>query len=116
MGLECVNHSQLRYTCFRQNTTINSVDLRNTPWMNDTVYNGMSMAFENCTNLKAVYNINNSVANMAWAFTGCTSLMTAPILPTNVKTLYETFYGCNKIEDAPTIPNGVMDISITTDA
>ena len=51
----------LNNSCYSNNTQLNSIDLYNVPWVN----NSMGDAFDNCTNLKSVTHINNAVTNMA---------------------------------------------------
>ena len=57
---------------FNGNTSITSVDLRNTSFVNNT----MEQTFGYCENLTSVTNIPNSVVNMTNTFGNCNSLTT----------------------------------------
>ena len=87
--------------------TITQVDLMQTPWVNNRMWG----AFENCSNLQIVTNIEQNVTNMQAAFYGCTSLTTAPTIPASVTSLNSCFYSCSNITSMPTIPSNVTDMS-----
>lgn len=57
-------------TLFQNNTTIQTINLSNKPWVN----NSMASAFINCSNLTEVTNINTSITNLNKTFQGCTNL------------------------------------------
>ena len=94
------------YSPFRAKTTINSVDLKYTPWTN----NSMTSAFQACANLTYVTNINQNVTNMYYAFAGCTNLVNAPVIPNSVTNMYWAFGGCKNLVNAPVIGNSVTDM------
>lgn len=99
----------IRQGTFYENKYITSVDLSNTPWYNNSMYS----AFEHCTNLTAVSNINNAVTDMQLAFGYCNSLTNVAALPTSVTNLVGTFLGCTSLTDAPTIPSSVVALNST---
>ena len=71
-------------------STVEVVNLYNTPWVNNSMsyvyeetvnnetHHYYSGAFENCTNLKTVTGINGDVVNIGNAFQNCTSMTDAP--------------------------------------
>ena len=95
---------------FIENAIINSVDLHNKPWVNNSMYN----AFQDCYRLTQVTNINNSVTNMSRAYAGCSNLVNVPEIPdTVVGSLASTFEGCTSLVNIPTIPNGITNLNRT---
>lgn len=96
-------HDNTYYNC----QTITHVDAANTPWVNNCMYG----AFENCSNLQSVTNINSNVTNMQAAFMNCPKLAAAPILPPSIITLDSTFYGCSNILTMPDIPASVTNMN-----
>lgn len=96
-------------TVFIDNTDINTVNLNNKPWVNNT----MAGAFSNCTNLTSVTNINNNVTDMIGCFYGCTSLNEAPTIPNSVtgSGLGLSFAFCFDLPEMPTIPNSVDNLT-----
>ena len=90
---------------FRGNTIIESVYLAN-----DLMLDSMYEFFYNCTSLKSVPTIPNSVTYMQGTFQGCSSLVDAPIIPSSVDNMDRTFYGCNSLVSAPAIPNSVKTL------
>lgn len=93
-------------TVFANNTNITSVNLNYKPWVN----NSMTYAFDNCSNLQNVTNINNSITTMRGTFRNCRSLANAPEIPSSVTNLTSTFSGCSNLVDAPVIPNLVSNM------
>lgn len=53
-------------TCFNGQSSISSVDLKNTAWQNNSMVN----AFRDCSNLTSISNISNTVTDMSGAFAG----------------------------------------------
>ena len=53
-------------TCFNGQSSISSVDLKNTAWQNNSMVN----AFRDCGNLTSISNISNTVTDMSGAFAG----------------------------------------------
>lgn len=125
-----VSNLQINNNVYR-NTIVNSVNLKNTPWTDNSMVN----AFYNCVNLTEVTNINSNVNTMYSAFNGCTNLVNAPAIPNSVEILEFAFYncssltsitipnsvtnmkstfaGCTNLPQIPTIPNSVTDLSST---
>ena len=93
---------------FRNNQSIITVDLKNTPWVNNTMQN----SFYNCVNLTTVTNINNNVTNLFQTFCHCNSLVdgAAISLPNNVRDMEATFYNCAHLANIPSIPNSVNNL------
>lgn len=119
------------------NTIVGTVDLRNVPWVN----NSMNSAFAECVNLTGVVNIesnvisfnntfsechslltvnslpNNCDSELTNTFRNCTSLINAPVLPTNCTnltgTMNYTFAGCANLVNAPVIPSWVSHMNST---
>lgn len=94
---------------FKDKSHITSVDLRNKPW----VANSMAFAFYNCVNLTTVTNIHNAVTNMCGTFEYCSSLVNTPTIPNSVSSLDGTFFGCASLVSAPVIPNSIRVLSST---
>lgn len=101
MSITYVNSITLRNTVFANNSTINSVDCSNIPWVSNSLYK----AFENCTNLTHVINIHQNVKNVGRAFYNCQNLTTIPALPENITNVESTFENCKNITVIPSIPN-----------
>ena len=99
----------LSTTTYQQNKNIQSVDLNNVPWVN----NSMSMAFFNCEKLNKVSNINNNVTDMYGAFYNCPNLSEAPTIPNSISSLSSTFAFCTNLVNMPAIPTNVTDMSST---
>lgn len=93
-------------SCFFFKSTINSIDLQYTPWVN----NSMSRAFSRILPLTLVTNINNNVTNMDATFSRCSALENAPIIPNSVVSMVETFHLCSSLINV-TLPNSVSNIS-----
>lgn len=102
-----VSNLQISNSVYR-NTIINSVDLKSTSWID----NSMTNAFYNCTNLTQVTNINQNVTTMYGTFNGCTKLVTAPSIPNSVVALEFAFYNCSNLTSV-TIPNSVTNMKST---
>lgn len=92
---------------YQNNTNIETVDLGYLPWKN----NSMNRAFQNCSNLTSVTNINENINDMIQAFYGCSNLVNAPEIPNSVVNMQGTFSGCFNLVSMPEIPNSVTDIS-----
>lgn len=130
MAIVNASKCYINANCYTGCQTITSIDLKNTPWVN----NSMASAFGNCSNLSSVTNINNNVTYMWNTFSYCKKMVNAPLLPdsvTNINQLYSgcyeltnpgilppyitnlyyVFSGCYKLESVPSIPNSVTDIS-----
>lgn len=91
---------------FSEKTYIESVDLRNKPWVN----NSMKQAFRMCSNLTEVSNINNSVTNMTHAFEYCTNLVNSPNIPDSVQDISYVFAECENLANTVNIPNSVTNM------
>lgn len=99
---------QLQDSVYR-NTTLNSINLSNTPWVN----NSMSNAFCNCQNLTSVVNINNNVIDLINTYKNCISLINAPTIPNGVVDMSNTFTNCSNLVNISYIPNNVINLSNT---
>lgn len=93
---------------FNNKDNITSVNLRNVPWENNSMYN----AFYGCDSLLSVSNINNSVTNMSEAFSHCHALTTLPVLPSTVTNIGGIFYQCYnlRITNDLIIPSNVTSM------
>ena len=98
---------ELHDDTYYQDPNIVSVDLMQTPWVNNTMWG----AFEDCPNLQSVTNISPQVTNMQAAFYNCQRLTSTPILPSSVTSLHSTFYSCPNLTTMPTIPGNVIDMA-----
>ena len=96
-------------TTYQNNQNIRSVNLNYKPWINNNMYN----AFQNCSNLQNVTNINNNIINMYHTFYNCISLVNAPIIPNSVTNMAYTFAFCSNLVNASVIPNSVTDMKWT---
>ena len=94
-------------TTYTNCNTINSINLRNVPWVNNSIVS----AFRNCTNLTQVTNINNNVTNMQSTFQNCIKLITIPTIPNGVTDIRDTFSYCTNLVNAPIIPNSVIEMA-----
>lgn len=83
------------------------VDLQYVPFRD----NNMEHCFNNCVNLKSVYNINNNVTSMFSTFYFCYNLTTVTQLPAAVQNLSYSFQGCNNLVTSPDIPRYVTHMS-----
>ena len=86
---------------FYRNTYINSVDLNNVRFVN----NSMENAFYSCYSLNEVTNISNTIENMDRTFSRCTNLVNAPVIPNSVTNMYYTFSECNNLVNASDLSN-----------
>jgi hypothetical protein len=102
-NIVCVN------TCFRNNLTIKGVDCGNLPWYS----NSMAFAFQGCSNLESVTNLNQNIRLMGYSFANCTNLVNAPVIPNSVVNMPSAFANCFNLVNAPSIPNGVVIMSST---
>lgn len=91
---------------FYRNSYIKSVDLANVPFVN----NDMSYAFNRCTNLTEVKNINSNTVNMAYSFNACYNLTSVPDIPANASNMAYAFSYCNKMNGEVNIPNNVTNM------
>lgn len=98
---------ELHDDTYYHDPNIVSVDLMQTPWVNNTMWG----AFEDCPNLQSVTNISPQVTNMQAAFYNCQRLTSTPTLPSSVTSLHSTFYGCPNLTTMPTIPGNVIDMA-----
>ena len=103
-----VNTVNLRSTIFKRNQNLVNADLRNTPFVN----NSMFSTFSNCPNLRSVVNIPSSVVDMNYTFAG-SGLINAPTIPNSVTTMWRGFMGCTNLVNGPKLPNSVVNTSGT---
>lgn len=96
-------------TTFQNNVDIISVNLQNTPFVNNSMYR----AFYNCTSLETVTNINSNITNLEGAFRQCSSMINPPSIPNGVTNLSWTFAYCSSLSNAPTIPSLVNSLDHT---
>ena len=102
-----INSTYNSYGPLWNRPTLNSVDLCNVPWSGRTMYR----AFHSCTALKAVYNMNTNVTNMAFTYCDCHALETTPGIPSGVTSIDHMYCNCYALETIPTIPSGVTNMS-----
>lgn len=94
MDIVNVNRVYLDKSTFSGNGDIESVDLNNTPFVN----NDGSSSFSNCSYLTSVSNISNTTTEMRGAFFNCSRMTVPPSIPNSltqtahVKT-HNTYYG-----------------------
>jgi|GEM_PF-929756 len=91
---------------------LNCTSLKSVSSMPETITT-MSSTFYGCTSLVNAPEIPSSVTIMNFTFYGCESLVTAPEIPSGVIAMRHTFYGCTSLVNAPTIPNGVTSMEDT---
>ena len=99
---------------FKYNNNINSVDLMNNDWVDNTwerVNDSMYRAFQGCENLKSVTNINQNIINVSQTFSGCANMIDFPDLPDNITFMYGTYMDCYNMRNAPKLPNAVTGLS-----
>lgn len=101
-----VSELYIANTTYQNCQNIISVDLHNIPWVN----NSMSNAFNRCTNLKSVTNINKNVTNMYYTFEDCYKLVNVPVIPNSVTDMYGTFRHCYAMVTSPTLPNSITSL------
>ena len=97
----------IQNNCYYNDKNITSINLKNTPWINNSMYN----AFMYASNVQSVTGINNNVTNMAGAFYSCSNLTSICPLPPKLTTLYDTFASCSNLSTAPVIPNSVTTMA-----
>jgi hypothetical protein len=102
-NIMCVN------TCFRNNLTIKGVDCANLPWYR----NSMVYAFQGCSNLETVTNLNQNIVLMGYSFANCTNMVSAPEIPNSVVNMPGAFANCSNLVNAPNIPDGVVSMAST---
>lgn len=89
------------------NTEIEHLNLRNVPWVNNSMYN----AFSNCTNIITVSNIERNVVNIAGTFSECYKLEAVNDLPDTCDgNLTNTFRNCRSLVDAPRLPANCTEL------
>ena len=98
-----------RYANYK--TTLNSIDLANVPWK----YNSMSNAFNGCSNIKSITNINDSIVNIDYTFYRCSKLIETPDISNcqNLTSMNNTFTNCSKLTDVSSIPNNITHMNST---
>ena len=91
---------------------LNCTSLKSVSSMPETITT-MSSTFYGCTSLVNAPTIPNGVTSMEDTFEGCTSLVNAPEIPNKVTSMYRTFYGCTSLATAPVIPDSVTSMDYT---
>lgn len=109
MSLVEVNSIKLSNTTFNGNTLITNVDCNYVSWVN----NSMTNAFNSCSNLTSISNINENVINMDRTFQLCSNLVDVSEIPNGVESISEAFRGCSKLVNIPSIPNSVTTMKYT---
>ena len=111
-GFTTINDYRLGWTTtasntpFYNNPNVVSVDLKNVPFKNNSMYR----AFYNCRNLTSVNGINKNVTNMANTFSNCSNLNQNIQIPNSVTNMYRTFYHCQNLNQNIQIPNSVTEM------
>lgn len=101
-----INTINAANSVYRDCNNITSVNLDYIAWVDAS----MQTAFQNCSNLSTVTNINTAVTNMYGTFTNCPIMVTPPTLPSSVQNLENTFSECSNLTSAPTIPSSVKNM------
>lgn len=102
-----INTISLENTTYQNKSVLVGVNLANVPWTNNSMVN----AFNNCSNLEYVTNINENVTNMSKAFSLCTKLTNVETIPNSVTNMHSCFDHCSSLIDAPSLPEDVEDLS-----
>lgn len=105
-----MNISNYSNGVFVNNPNITSITFRDNI---NFINNDMSYTFYNCSNLKTVSNMPNSVTNMLQTFYECHNLTQVDVIPNNVTNMYRTFYNCYNLVQSPNIPINVTNMSYT---
>ena len=84
----------------------NCTDLREMPQIPETIEN-MCNTFSGCANLKESVKIPNSVKNLQSTFMNCINLTTVFNIPNEVIDMSNTFYACSNLTSVPNLPNSV---------
>lgn len=79
-------------------------------FVNDSMCTDDIGTFAGCDNLKAVYQIPNSVTTMRNTFAGCAQLEQVPSLPERLTDLSGCFSGCTALHGTVTLPHSVLDL------
>ena len=69
--------------------------------------------FNECINLREVYNIPENCTRLDYAFQECTNLTYVDKIPENLTNLTRAFNGCATLESAPDIPSQVSNMDYT---
>ena len=99
----------IKNTTYQGNEIINSIDLNYKPWVN----NSICKAFDSCTNLTSITNINQNITNGHLAFYNCINLTNIPTIPNSISDMDNMFENCINLTNIPTIPNSVTTLSYT---
>lgn len=91
---------------FSDNENIFLVDCNHVPFENNSMIN----AFDGCSNLRIVTNINENVENIVQTFSSCYRLFNVSSIPNSVTNMFRTFWMCRKLVNIPPIPNEVKNM------
>lgn len=69
--------------------------------------------FYNCTELKSMPKIPETVKSMRYTFRGCTNLSNTTEIPYGVTDIARCFYGCINLSKPPQLPDTITDMSVT---
>ena len=73
----------------------------------------MTYSFYNCTDLREMPQIPETIKNMCNTFSSCVNLKESKKIPNSVKKLQSTFMNCTNLTTVFNIPNEVIDMSDT---
>ena len=90
----------------------NCSDLKIMPKIPETVIN-MRYTFRNCNELNIVSKIPYGVLDISRCFLGCGNLVNIPDLPDTIIDMSHTFGNCSNIQYCYKLPNNVQDLSNT---
>lgn len=104
-----VNGVYLGPNLYRNSNSLESIDLQKIPFEN----NDMSNAFNNCTNLTTVLNINENVTIMNSTFYKCSNFNQSVQIPNSVTDMCNTFRECHVFNQSIQIPDSVVNMVST---
>ena len=95
---------------FVKNSTIKEIKFEEGIQTVDEYANRM---FQDCINLKKVYNLPSSYTNLSNTFENCIKLEEVVSLPSNTINMSATFNGCIELKKVPEIPSKVTSMLAT---
>lgn len=91
---------------FYNHQNLTSVDLKNVPFRNGSMWH----AFDNCSGLTHISNMNQKVTKIAQGFQRCYNFNQNVKIPDSVKEMQACFYNCYNFNQNVKIPVGVTNI------
>lgn len=98
--------SVIQASAFYNMKSITSVDCQNVPPFTF----GSSFTFYNCTELRSVMNLSDSITNMHKSFQSCDNFNYPVKIPQNTVIMNGTFFNCSSFNSPISIPNKVEDM------